>query len=49
MEGDDGAIEKELAGTVGDNGCINGCVPGNHAFPRSRRHRTAAILLERSC
>src|SRR5262249_20760016 len=37
MEGDDGAIEKELAGAVGDNGCINGCVPGNHAFPRLRR------------
>src|SRR5215470_7335356 len=32
MEGDDGAIEKELAGTIGDNGWINACFPGNHAF-----------------
>src|SRR5262252_4446578 len=32
MEGDDGAIEKELAGDVGDNGWINDCFPGNHAF-----------------
>src|SRR5215831_16817768 len=32
MEGDDSAIEKELAGTVGDNGWINDCFPGNHAF-----------------
>src|SRR5690349_11046576 len=37
MEGDDGAIEKELAGTIGDNGWIKDCFPGNHAFPRSRR------------
>jgi hypothetical protein len=37
MEGDDGAIEKEFAGTVGDNGWIKDCFPGNHAFPRSRR------------
>src|SRR5215471_11780788 len=32
MEGDDGAIEKELAGAVGDNGWINDRFPGNHAF-----------------
>src|SRR6266478_2190814 len=37
MEGDDGAIEKELAGTIGHNGWINDCLPGTHAFPRSRR------------
>src|SRR5258708_1144994 len=37
MEGDDGAIEKELAGTIGDNGWIKDCFPGNHAFPRSPR------------
>src|SRR5262244_1557964 len=41
MEGDDGAIEKELAGTVGDNGWINDCLPGTHAFPRSRRRSTS--------
>src|SRR5262249_61882757 len=39
MKGDDGAIEKELTGTVGDNGGINDCLPGTHAFPRSRRPR----------
>src|ERR1700758_154548 len=32
MEGDDGAIEKELAGTIGDNGWIKDYFPGNHAF-----------------
>src|SRR5262249_20605505 len=37
MKGDDGAVEKELAGTVGDNGGSNECLPGTHAFPRSRR------------
>src|SRR5215467_14765028 len=37
MEGDDGAVEKELAGTVGHNGWINDWLPGTHAFPRSRR------------
>src|SRR5262245_24446169 len=37
MEGDDGAIEKELAGTIGDNDWIKDCFPGNHACPRSRR------------
>jgi hypothetical protein len=41
MEGDDGAIEKELAGTIGDNGWIKDCFPGNHAFPRSRRRSTS--------
>src|SRR5262245_29038147 len=37
MEGDDGAIEKELAGAVGDNGWINDCLPGTHVFPRAWR------------
>src|SRR5260370_33847588 len=40
MEGDDGAIAKELAGTIGGTAWTTDCFPRNHWSPRSRRRST---------
>ncbi len=32
MERDHGAIEEKLAGALGEDGCINGCVRAHHRF-----------------